>query len=114
MSLPEPHVDLLGQSAKATANAIARQSNALSKGARLGDAQVAEAAVEFEAIFLSQMLAPMFENLSTDGLFGGGSGERIYRSLLVQEYGKALARSGGVGIADSVQREILKLQEIQE
>ncbi len=73
-----------------------------------------EAAQEFEAVFLSEMLAPMFENLGEDGLFGGGSGERIYRSMLVQEYAKALSRKGGVGIADAVEREILKLQEVNQ
>ena len=33
----------------------------------------------FEASFLSQMLKPMFEGLSTDGLFGGGQGEATWR-----------------------------------
>ena len=76
-------------------------------------AQIEKAAVEFEAVFLSQMLAPMFEQLETDGLFGGGSGERMYRSLLVQEYGRALAANGGVGIADAVTRQVLALQEVE-
>ncbi len=75
--------------------------------------QTRRAAEEFEALFLSQMLEPMFEGLQTEGPFGGGAGEQIYRSLMVQEYGKAIAASGGVGIADAVQREILKLQEIE-
>ena len=48
------------------------------------------------------------------GLFGGGQGEKIYRSMMVQEYGKAVAKAGGVGIADAVQREILKMQENQQ
>ena len=60
------------------------------------------------------MLAPMFEGLETDELFGGGPGEDIYRSILVEEYGKAIARSGGIGIADAVQREILRLQEVSQ
>lgn len=70
-----------------------------------------QAAEDFEAVFLAQMLAPMFETLKTGGLFGGGPGEDIYRSLMVEEYGKAIARSGGVGIADQVERELLRLQE---
>ena len=69
---------------------------------------------EFEALFLSEMLAPVFESIDTDGMFGGGQGEEIYRSLMVQEYGKAIAQGGGVGIADMVQREILKMQENQQ
>ena len=77
-----------------------------------GDPQAARRAAEdFEAVFLSQMLAPMFAGIKTDALFGGGPAEDIYRSLLVEEYGKAISRAGGIGIADQVQREILALQE---
>ena len=71
-------------------------------------------AEEFEAVFLSQMLEPMFKGIETDGMFGGGSSEKIYQSVMLQEYGKALARAGGVGIADAVEREILRLQEVQQ
>ncbi len=70
-------------------------------------------AQEFEAMFLSQMLQPMFEGISTDGPFGGGHAENIYRSLLVQEYGKALAARGGIGLADTVAQEMIKWQEGQ-
>ncbi len=66
---------------------------------------------EFESMFLSQMLSPMFETIGTDGPFGGGHGEQMFRSLLVEEVGKKLARSGGIGIADQVAREVLRLQE---
>ncbi len=76
-------------------------------------ARAREVAEDFEALFLAQMLAPMFAGLRTEGPFGGGSAEKTYRSLLVEEYGKAVARAGGVGIADAVQREILKLQEVK-
>lgn len=72
----------------------------------------AEAAQDFEAMFLAQMLTPMFETLATDGPFSGGSAEQIYRSVLVQEYGKIVAKAGGIGVADGVARELLKLQEM--
>ncbi len=80
----------------------------------LTDQGAKRVAQEFEAMFLSEMLSPVFESVDTDGLFGGGEGEKIFRSLMVQEYGKAIAQSGGVGIAESVQREILKMQENQK
>jgi len=70
-------------------------------------------AQEFEAMFISEMLSPVFESLDTGGLFGGGQGEKIYRSMMVQEYGKAIAQAGGIGIADTVQSEILRMQENQ-
>jgi Rod binding domain-containing protein len=56
-------------------------------------------------------LDTMFSGVETDGLFGGGQAEGVYRSLLNQEVGKAIARNGGLGIADSVVREIIKMQE---
>jgi Rod binding domain-containing protein len=70
-------------------------------------------AQEFEAMFISEMLAPVFESLDTGGLFGGGQGEKIYRSMMVEEYGKAIAQAGGIGVADTVRSEILRMQENQ-
>ncbi len=72
--------------------------------------QVAE---DFEAFFLSQFLQPMFADLSAEAPFGGGMAEEMWRTLQVDEYGKAMARAGGVGIADAVLKEILILQEAQ-
>ncbi len=69
------------------------------------------AAQEFEAVFVSQMLEHMMAGLSTDGLFGGGSAERTFRSLLVNEYGRNIARAGGIGIADRLMADILRMQE---
>lgn len=66
---------------------------------------------DFEAVFLSQVFDNMFAGVGTDSLFGGGNGETVYRSLLLQEYSKVAAKSGGIGIADAVQREILRTQE---
>lgn len=70
-------------------------------------------AENFESVFLSEMFKLMFENLPTDGPFGGGSGEEMFRPLLVDEYSKMLSQRGGIGLADAVQKEMLKLQEAQ-
>ncbi len=75
--------------------------------------QARKVAEDFEAFFLSQFIGHMFAGVKTDGPFGGGQGEEIFRSVLTQEYGKVMARNGGVGIADDVYREIIKLQEIE-
>jgi Rod binding domain-containing protein len=69
-------------------------------------------AEDFATFFFSQSLESVFSNMSADKLFGGGSGEEVYKSLLTQEYGKAMARSAGAGLTDTVQREILRLQEM--
>ena len=91
-------------------NAARGASNAQIKPG-MNAAQARQAAEDFEAVFISQMLSPMFESLQDDGYFGGGPGEDIYRSMLVEQYGKSIARAGGFGLSDSVNREILRLQE---
>jgi peptidoglycan hydrolase FlgJ len=68
-------------------------------------------AVAFESMVLSQMLAPMFEALDTEGMGGGGEGERMFRPMLVERYADAMTRSGGIGVADAVLRELVRLQE---
>lgn len=73
-------------------------------------AQIEEAAKEFEAVFLAQMLAPMFDGLETGGPFGGGHAEQVYRSLLIDEYGRQVAAGGGIGIADAVKNYMISVQ----
>ena len=72
-----------------------------------------QTAIDFEAFFLGQMLQPMFANINPEPPFGGGHSEKIWRSMLVDEMGKAMAEAGGLGIADSIHREILRLQEVE-
>jgi len=66
---------------------------------------------EFEHMFLSQMLSQMFSGLDTKGPFSGGFGEEMFRSLQVDEFARGLVSRGGVGIADAVTREMIRLQE---
>ena len=70
-------------------------------------------AQDFEAMFLSQMIAPMFEGIKTDGMFGGGHAEEVFNDLMVQEYGKILAQSGQIGISSQIKAELLQIQEAQ-
>lgn len=73
-----------------------------------------EAAQDFEAFFLSRMCESMFEGVSTEGIFGGGHAEKVYRSLLLNEYGKIMAQNGGIGVADYVMDAIIQMQEAQQ
>lgn len=72
-----------------------------------------QTAEDFEASFVAQMLRPMFEGISTDAPFGGGEAEATWRGFLLDEMGKQVARSGGIGLADQVVSQMLKLQEMQ-
>ncbi|MFO1154839.1 MAG: rod-binding protein [Rhodospirillales bacterium] len=74
-------------------------------------AALRKAAVDFEAVFLTEMLKPMFEGIEAEAPFGGGNSEDIWRSFQIDEFGKAIARSGGVGIAPVIYQELLQVQE---
>ena len=88
----------------------ARQTPDVRKGNYTPE-QARKVAQEFEAVFLSQMLQPMFQGIDAEEPFGGGSSEEMWRSMQIEEYGKALAQNGGIGLADSVMRQMLQAQE---
>ena len=70
------------------------------------------AASAFEGVFVTQFLGEMFSGISTDGPFGGGPGEEMFRSLMVDEYGKQITAQGGFGLSSAIERELLKTQEM--
>jgi Rod binding domain-containing protein len=69
-------------------------------------------AQDFETMFLEQTLERVFASSGTEGPLGdNGTGGAVYRSMLVKEYAGGIVKSGGVGIATQIHRELLKLQE---
>lgn len=63
---------------------------------------------EFEAMFVGMMLKSMRETVGKDKLTGGGHGEEVYRSMLDQEYAKALTEHGGIGLTAMLERQLDK------
>jgi len=76
-------------------------------------AKASAAAKEYESVFISQFLGSMFSGIKTDGITGGGQGEEMFRSLMVNEYGKSLQQRGGFGLAAHMKAELLKHQQVQ-
>ncbi|WP_349370852.1 rod-binding protein [Salinarimonas sp.] len=75
-------------------------------------ARARETANDFEAMMLEEMLGRVFESVGDTGFFGeAGPGAGMYRSMLVKEYAGMISERGGIGLADQVYAEILKLQE---
>ena len=74
--------------------------------------QIARTAEDFEASFLSIMMAQMFKQVG-QGEFSGGQGETTFQSFLMDAFSQQMTRSGGVGLAASVQREMLKMQGLE-
>ena len=69
------------------------------------------AAQEFEAIFLAQVLGTMTQGFGGDDLPGEGQDD-VFHDMLNEEIAKLISRSGGIGVADAVLREMLKAQEV--
>jgi flagellar protein FlgJ len=70
------------------------------------DKKVVERAKELEGVFLSVIIEPMFSEGKNSDLYGGGNGQGIFRTLMIQEYGKMLAEAGGVGLAAGIVKQL--------
>jgi Rod binding domain-containing protein len=73
-------------------------------------AKARASAQDFEAVFLNSMFSQMFANVN-EGPFNGGQAASTWRSFLTDEYAKNFAKAGGIGIAESVYKELISLQE---
>jgi len=73
--------------------------------------QIDKVSKDFESTFLSQMLEQMFGDSVGSEAFGNEETSDIYKGLLMEQYGKIITNSGGIGIASYVKQELLKLQE---
>ncbi|HZZ34583.1 MAG TPA: rod-binding protein [Caulobacteraceae bacterium] len=76
--------------------------------------QIEETARKFEASFLGVMLQSMFKEVKISEPFGGGEGEEMWKSFFTEAMAKSMTRSGGIGLAAPVAREMLKLQGLSE
>lgn len=84
-------------------------------GSILTEAQlkhIDQAAQDFEAMFLTEMMRPMFEEVNKpDPMFGGGKGEEVFNNMMLDEYGKQMSAKGGIGLASYVKAEMIRIQE---
>ena len=63
------------------------------------------AAEEFEAVFVAQMLKATGFGAPRSSL-GGGAGEALFASLLIDSYAQALVERGGLGLSDAIARQM--------
>ena len=75
-------------------------------------AKLWQAAHDFEAMAIGQLLQPMFDTVdAAHSAFGGGESEAIWRPMLVDAIGKQMAAHGGIGLAVPVFNAMLRAQE---
>ena len=77
-------------------------------------AKIKQSAQDFESGFLSIMLAQMFKDIGPEAPFGGGQGEEMFKSFFADAVAKQVTKAGGVGLSATVEREMLKMQGLQE
>ena len=80
-------------------------------GANMTNAKARAAAEDFEAMFLNSMFSQMMTKVDGEGPFGGSQATGVWRSFLTNEYSKAFAKAGGIGLAKHVYGALLAQQE---
>lgn len=71
------------------------------------DAELRAAAEALEATFLSEMLKASGVGAPRDA-FGGGAGEAPFAGFLADEYARAMASRGGIGLAEAIYRGLVR------
>jgi flagellar protein FlgJ len=75
---------------------------------RAEERRLRESAREIEAVFVQQLLKTMRQ--ASPGGPLSGTGQRVYQDMMDQELGRAIAKGGGLGLADMLVRDILRRQ----
>ncbi|RXZ65235.1 rod-binding protein [Pelagerythrobacter rhizovicinus] len=74
--------------------------------------RLAEAARQFEAIFVRQMLAAARNaDLGGDELFGGGAGEETFREVRDARFAEVAASTGALGLATTIEAQLARFVE---
>ncbi|HTU83316.1 MAG TPA: rod-binding protein [Candidatus Acidoferrales bacterium] len=65
------------------------------------------ATTQFEGVFLQMVMDSMRETVPQDSIFGQDSAsEQTWQSMLDDEYSQEMAKSGGVGLAAQMERQM--------
>ena len=73
--------------------------------------QVIKSARDFEAVFATEMLTPMFDTVEVDPTTGGGHGEEMFKTMMLDQYGKQIAASDSLGMGHQVADTLLQAQQ---
>ena len=72
-------------------------------------------AQELEGVFLNTLMKEMFSSLHTDSAsMGGGFGEDTWRGMQAEQMANSVSEAGGIGLADSIMGDLLKIQEASQ
>ena len=84
----------------AALGAAAAPRPAAAPAAAASDPKIREAAEGFEGVFMSMLVEEMMKSTEAS------QGNPLYAGLMTEKLGDQLARSGGIGLADSIERQL--------
>jgi flagellar protein FlgJ len=70
------------------------------------DAKLREAANDFESIFIQQMLKTMRKTSFESDLLPKSEGEKVFQSLLDEQYAQISAKSGSLGLGEMIYQQL--------
>ncbi len=73
--------------------------------------QARQKAEELAAVFLNTLVKEMVSSTDSKSEFGGGYAEKTWRSMQSEQFAAAIARSGGLGIADQIMSSLIGVQQ---
>jgi Rod binding domain-containing protein len=85
-------------------------ADALTKVSPQAQTKAKASAQDFEAVFLNSMFSQMTSSVKGEGPFGDTVGTGVWRSMLTDQYSKAFAKAGGIGISNEVYRTLILQQ----
>jgi Rod binding domain-containing protein len=69
-------------------------------------------AQDFESVYIADAFKDMFKDVSIDPLSGPNTNANsTWRDMLIDEYAKDMVKRGGIGIASSIAKELIAIQE---
>jgi flagellar protein FlgJ len=88
-------------------NAVGAASAPLTDDQKHALKNLHQAASQFEGVFLQMVMSSMRDTVPQDSLFGKDSAsEQTWQSMLDDEYSQQMAKSGGVGLAAQLERQM--------
>ena len=92
-------------------DAIKMQINQLNKIPQVKniseETKLREAANDFEAIFIQQMLKTMRKTSLESNFIPKSEGEKYFRSMLDEHYAQLTAKSGSLGLGDMIFKQLI-------
>ena len=71
------------------------------------ETKLREAANDFEAIFIQQMLKTMRKTSLESNLIQKSEGEKYFRSMLDEHYAQITAKSGRLGLGEMIYKQLI-------